>query len=91
MEYNMHELVILISGMFLVGLVIGLIGGALRKCVSQIIVMNERLMIIVADKQGGNELVKGLIASTKSQTKTPPVVISEEVQKGLRMTVGGRR
>ena len=86
----MIQIICLISGlMLLICMLATILGVIVQKCVTRIVTMNERLLILVADKQSGPELVKGLIASTKISGKPLlPAELPKKEQGGLRFTMG---
>lgn len=84
---------------YLLGLAIVLLGVSalilaitLQKMAQQIVQMNERLLVLLGVRDGGDAVGRALIASAKLPRKDLPGISaekeSEKPQTGVHMTVG---
>lgn len=76
----------------LIGLTIYVLTIALRDSTRQVSKMNERLLIILGVKDGGEQVGRALVASAKPPAKVIPGVSEkkEEPKKGFKVVVGSR-
>ena len=64
---------------------------ALRNCSNQIIRINEKLIILMGVRDGGEAVGRALVASSRQPKKDLPGVIKtpdKTTKTGLKMTVG---
>lgn len=78
-----------------VAVTIYILGVALRESVRRLADTNEKLMIMLGTREGGAEVGRALVASSRKPAKNIPGVAKPDEKKkdepkGLRMTVGAR-
>jgi hypothetical protein len=76
----------------LVGLTIYVLAISLRESTKRIADMNERLMVLLGTRDGGEAVGRALVASHKLPRKVapePPKKKPEPPKEGVRLTYGG--
>ena len=67
---------------------------ALRNCSNQIIRINEKLIILMGVRDGGEAVGRALVASSRQPKKDLPGIVKPKpdttAKAGLRMTVGAQ-
>lgn len=76
---------------FLFWLALYIVTTCLRTTVKQVVDMNERLLVIIASKEGGPALAGAILQSSKMPqggVQTTPV--KDQPKQGVRITAGAR-
>ena len=88
LEYLMPLFMILLG---VIAVTIYVLVMALRDCSKQIIKINEKLIIMMGVRDGGEAVGRALVASSRKPKKDLPGVtkpLDKPTKKGLKMTVG---
>lgn len=75
---------------FLFWIALYIVTTCLRTTVKQVVDMNERLLIIIASKEGGASLAGAILQSSKQSKEVAPPPAKPNPRKGVRITAGAR-